>query len=206
MVWLFFDMENCHAESIVLLFESRKDYVRWQDHFFEHKKIHTKWHIRYFFRGVLHTPTQDVPKGTYDQKSRYMWGVFNTPLLWRQKGSISKIDFVVMRNSKTSFLIWKMVMQNRLYLYWNRERVMWNGTTIFLIWEMVTRNGRKGFWENVLERYFWGTYFREYFFLSQNESTPDFWRKSGVQNGKSLFEEVYSSSQSRMDALSENKQ
>ena len=151
-------------------------------------------------------PLRMSPKETYDQKSRYMWGVFNTPLLWRQKGSISKIDFVVMRNSKTSFLIWKMVMQNRLYLYWNRERVMWNGTTIFLIWEMVTQNGRKGFWENVLERCFWGTYFRGYFSFSQNESTPDLWWKSGVQNGESLFEKVYSSSPSRMDVLSENKQ
>ena len=151
-------------------------------------------------------PLNASSKGTYDQKSRYMWGVFNTPLPWRQKRTISKINFGVMQNGMIFFLIWKMVMQNWLSFYMNRKRVMRDGTTLFLIWKMIMRNGRKGFWENVLERCFWGTYFRGYFSLSQNESTPDFRQKSGVQNGKSLFEEVYSSSPSRMDALSENKQ
>ena len=37
-------------------------------------------------------PLSMSPKGTCDQKSRYMWGVFNTPLPWRTKRSISKIN------------------------------------------------------------------------------------------------------------------
>ena len=88
-------------------------------------------------------------KETYDQKSMYMWGVFNTPLPWRTKRSIPKINFGVMQNGMTFFLIWKMFMQNRLYLYLNRKRSM--------------RNGRKRFREHVLERCFWGTYFEGVF-------------------------------------------
>lgn len=80
------------------------------------------------------------PKGTYDQKSMYMWGVCNIPLPWRTKRSIPKINFGVMRNSITFFLIWKMFMQNWLYLYWNRENVMWNCMTLFLIWKMFMQN------------------------------------------------------------------
>ena len=137
-------------------------------------------------------PLNASSKETYDQKSRYMWGVCNTPLLWRTKGSIPKINFEVMQNGTIFFL--------------NRKRVMRDGTTLFLIWKIVMQNGRIGFLEHILERCFWGTYFRGYFSLLRNESTPDLWWKSGVQNGKSLFEEVYSSSLSRMDALSENKQ
>ena|GEM_PF-1133669 len=41
----------------------------------------------------------------------------------------------------TLFLIWKMFMQNRLYLYWNRERVMRNVLTFYLNRERVVRNG-----------------------------------------------------------------
>ena len=110
-------------------------------------------------------PIKTSPKETYDQKYRYMWGVCNTPLPWRTKRSIPKINFLVMRNSttlfliwkrimqkgKTIFLIWKMVMQNRLYLYLNRKRSM--------------RNGRKRFLEHVFEGCFWGTYFQEVFFF-----------------------------------------
>ena len=86
-------------------------------------------------------PIKTAQKETYDQKLRYMWGVFNTPLPWRTKRSISKIDFLVMRNSMTLFLIRKMFMQNRLYLYWNRERVMRSDMTIFLIIKRIMQNG-----------------------------------------------------------------
>ena len=151
-------------------------------------------------------PIKKAPKETYDQKYRYMWGVCNTPLPWRTKRSIPKINFGIMRNGITFFLIRKIVMQNRLYLYLNRKRGMRNSTTLFLIWKMVMRNGRKGFWENVLEKYFWGTYFEGVFFFVKKRKHSEFVVKSEVQNGKSLFEDVYSSSQSRMDALSENKQ
>ena len=64
----------------------------------------------------------------------------------------------------------------------------------------------KDFWNMFLRDVFEALILREYFSLSQNESTPDFRQKYGVQNGKSLFEEVYSSSSSCIDALSENKQ
>jgi len=50
-------------------------------------------------------PLRMSPKGTYDQKSMYMWGVFNTPLPLRTRRSISKINFWVMRNGMTLFLI-----------------------------------------------------------------------------------------------------
>ena len=80
------------------------------------------------------------PKGTYDQKSRYIWGIFNTPIPWRMKRSITKINFEVMQNGMILFLIRKMFMQNRLYLYWNRKRGMRNGTTFFLIWKMFMQN------------------------------------------------------------------
>ena len=42
-------------------------------------------------------PLKTSSRETYDQKSMYMWGVCNTPLLWRQKGSIPKINFLTMR-------------------------------------------------------------------------------------------------------------
>ena len=86
-------------------------------------------------------PLRMSPKGTYDQKSRYMWGVCNTPPPWRTKRSIPKINFGVMQNGMILFLIWKMFMQNRLYLYWNRERVMRNVLTFYLNRERVVRNG-----------------------------------------------------------------
>ena len=63
----------------------------------------------------------------------------------------------------------------------------------------------KDFWNMFLRDVFEALILREYFSLSQNESTPNL-VKSGVQNGESLFEKVYSSSSSCMDALSENKQ
>ena len=149
-----------------------------------------------------------------------MWGVCNTPLPWRTKRSISKINFGVMQNGMILFLIWKMFMQNWLSLYLNRGRVMRKGKTIFLIWKMVIqnrlylylnrkrsmRNGRKRFLEHVFERCFWGTYFEGVFFFVTKRKHSGFVVKSGVQNGESLFEKVYSSSSSCMDALSENKQ
>ena len=60
----------------------------------------------------------------------------------------------IMRKGKTIFLIWKMVMQNRLYLYLNRKNVMRNVLTFYLNRKMVMRNGRKGFLEHVFERCF----------------------------------------------------
>ena len=86
-------------------------------------------------------PLKMSPKETYDQKSMYMCGVCNTPLLWRTKRSIPKINFGVMQNGITFFLILKMFMQNRLYLYWNRERVMRNVSTFYLNRGRVVRNG-----------------------------------------------------------------
>ena len=37
-------------------------------------------------------PLRMSPKGIYDQKCRYIWGVFNTPLPWRKKRAIPKIN------------------------------------------------------------------------------------------------------------------
>ena len=113
-------------------------------------------------------PLNASSKETYDQKSMYMWGVCNTPLPWRTKRTIPKINFGVMRNCMILFLIWKMFMQNRLYLYLDRKRIRRKGKTIFLIWKMVMqnrlylylnrkrsmRNGRKGFREHVFKRCF----------------------------------------------------
>ena len=48
--------------------------------------------------------------------------------------------------------------------------------------------------------------FQGIFFFVTKRKHSGFVVKSGVQNGKSLFEKVYSSSSSCMDALSENKQ
>ena len=165
-------------------------------------------------------PYRMSPKETYDQKSRYMWGLCNTPLPWRQKGSISKINFLIMRNGMTFFLIWKMVIQYWLSLYLDRKRIMRKGKTIFLIWKMVMqnrlylylkrkrgmRNGRKRFRERILEECFWDTYFEGVFFFVTKRKHSGFVVKSGVRNRKNLFEDVYSSSPLRMDALSENKQ
>ena len=110
-------------------------------------------------------PLRMSPKGTYDQKYRYMWGVCNTPLPWRTKRSIPKINFGVMQNGMILFLIWKRVMRNGIGIFLNWEIVMQNSTTLFLIWKMVMRNGRKRFLEHVFERCFWGTYFEEVFFF-----------------------------------------
>ena len=151
-------------------------------------------------------PLRMSPKETYDQKYRYMWGVCNTPLPWRTKRSIPKINFGVMQNGMILFLIWKRVMRNGIGIFLNWEIVMQNVLTFYLNRKRVMQNGRKGFWENVLESYFEVLILREYFPLSQNGSTPNLWWKSRVQNRKNLFEDVYSSSPLRMDALSENKQ
>ena len=124
-------------------------------------------------------PLNASSKETYDQKSRYIWGVCNTPLPLRTERFISKINFLVIRNGMTLFLIWKMFMQNRLYFYWNRKIVMRNGITFFLIRKIVMknrlylylnrkrsmRNGRKRFLEHVFERCFWDTYFEGVFFF-----------------------------------------
>ena len=114
-----------------LFFDLKNDYGKCIDHLFESKKDHAKRHIGYFCRGVLHTPPQDTLKSGVWSESRYMWGVFNTHLPLRTERSISKINFLVMRNGMTSFLIRKMVMQNRLYLYWDRESGMRSDMTIF---------------------------------------------------------------------------
>ena len=50
-------------------------------------------------------PLKMPPKGTYDQKSRYMWGVCNTPLPLRMERSIPKINFLIMRIVMGVFLI-----------------------------------------------------------------------------------------------------
>ena len=89
-------------------------------------------------------PIKTAQKETYDQKYRYMWGVCNTTLLWQYKKTIPKINFGVIRNGITFFLIWKMFMQNRLYIYWNRERVMQNVLTFYLNRKRVMRNGILG--------------------------------------------------------------
>ena len=127
------------------------------------KNGYAKWQERISVGAYCIRPIKASPKGIYDQKCRYIWGVFNTPLPWRTKRSIPKINFGIMRNSITFFLIWKMFMQNRLYLYWNRERVMRNVLTFYSNRKRVMQNSRKGFWENVLERCFWGTYFEGVF-------------------------------------------
>ena len=67
------------------------------------------------------------PKETYDQKCRYMWGVFNTPPPLRTERSISKIDFLVMRNGMTFILIRQIPMQNVLTYYLNRKMIMLSG-------------------------------------------------------------------------------
>ena len=77
-------------------------------------------------------PIKTAQKETYDQKYRYMWGIFNTPLPWRTKRSIPRINFWVMRNGMTLFLIRKMIMRNVLTIYLNREMIMWNGMIFFL--------------------------------------------------------------------------
>ena len=57
------------------------------------------------------------------------------------------------------------------------------------------------FWEMFLRYLFQGVFF----FVTKRKHSG-FVVKSGVRNGESLFEKVYSSSSSCMDALSENKQ
>ena len=67
----FFNPKNGYAESIIYLFESKKEYAKRHDllfdiknghakcinHLFESKNDHAKWHIGAFCRGVLHTPS-----------------------------------------------------------------------------------------------------------------------------------------------------
>ena len=151
-------------------------------------------------------PINASSKETYDQKSRYMWGICNTPLPWRTKRSIPKINFGVMQNGMILFLIWKRITRNGIGIFLNWEIVMQNVLTFYLNRKRSMRNGRKGFREHVFERCFWGTYFEGVFFFVIKRKHSGFVVKSGVQNGKSLFEKVYSSSSSCMDALSENKQ
>ena len=55
-------MKNAHAESIILLFESRNGYAKQHNLLFDLKNDHVKRHIGYFCRGVLHTPHKDALK------------------------------------------------------------------------------------------------------------------------------------------------
>ena len=71
-----FDRIETYTKCIDLLFELRKGYAKWYDtffdlknvhaesivHLFELKKDHAKRYIGHFCRGVLHTPSQDIPK------------------------------------------------------------------------------------------------------------------------------------------------
>ena len=82
-----------------------------------------------------------APKETYDQKYRYMWGVCNTPLPWRTKRSIPKINFGVMQNGMILFLIWKRVMRNGVGIFLNWEIVMQNVLTFYLNRKRVMKNG-----------------------------------------------------------------
>ena len=86
-------------------------------------------------------PLNASSKETYDQKFRYMWGVFNTPLPWRTKRSIPKINFLVIRNGMTLFLIRKIVMRNGIGIFLNWEIVMQNVLTFYLNRGRVVRNG-----------------------------------------------------------------
>ena len=91
-------------------------------------------------------PIKASSRETYDQKSRYMWGVCNTPLPLRTERFISKINFLVMRNYMILFLIWEMVIQNRLSIYLDRKRIMRKGKTISLIWKMFMQNRLYLYW------------------------------------------------------------
>ena len=70
-----------------------------------------------------------------------MWGVFNTPLPWRTKRSIPKINFGVMWNGMILFLIWKRVMRNGIGIFLNWEIIMQNVLTFYLNRGRVVRNG-----------------------------------------------------------------
>ena len=153
------------------------------------------------------------PDGRKELYLRSIWGyekLYDPFLIWkmvmRNWLSLYLDRKRIMRKGKTIFLICKMFMQNRLYLYWNRERVMQNVLTFYLNRKRVMQNGRKGFREHVFERCFWGTYFEGAFSFVTKRKHSGFVVKSGVRNRKGLFEEVYSSSPSRMAALNENKQ
>ena len=133
----FFNPKNGYEESIVHLFESKNCHVKRYDLILIIKRIIRNGIFGISVGAYCIRPLKIYPKGTYDQKFRYMWSVFNTPLPWRTKRSISKINFGVIRNGMTLFLIWKMFMQNRLSIYLNQKMVMRNGTIIFLIRKIV---------------------------------------------------------------------
>ena len=63
---------------------------------------------------------------------------------------------------------------------------MQNVFTFYLNRKMVMRNGRKGFRENVLERCFWGTYFRRYFFCHKTKALRIF-----AKNPECKTEKIY---------------
>ena len=86
-------------------------------------------------------PLMMSPKGTYDQKSRYMWGVFNTPLPWRTKRSIPRINFWVMRNVSTFYLNRGRVMRNGMTFFLNLKMFMQNWLSLYLDRKMVMQNG-----------------------------------------------------------------
>ena len=105
MVWPFFWYGKCSCRTDCFSILINKRLCEMVQPFFDHKKDHAKRYIRYFCRGVLHTPLQDVPKRNVWSESRYIWGVCNTPLPWRTKRPIPKINFLVMQNGMTLFLI-----------------------------------------------------------------------------------------------------
>ena len=137
-------------------------------------------------------PLNASSKETYDQKSRYIWGVFNTPLPWRTKRSIPRINFWVMQNGMILFLIWKRVMRNGIGIFLNLEIFMRNVLTFYLNRKMVMWNGRKGFLEHVFERCFWGTYFEGVFFFVTKRKHSGFVVKiRSAKREKSIWEGLF---------------
>ena len=62
------------------LLESRKSYAKWNDLFLIRKMVMKNDILDISVGAYCIRLLNASSKETYDQKSRYMWGVFNTPL------------------------------------------------------------------------------------------------------------------------------
>ena len=89
----------------VLTFYLNRERIMWNSRltFLDRKMVMRNGILGISVGAYCICPYRMSPKETYDQKSRYMWGVCNTPLPWRTRRSISKINFKVMQNEITLF-------------------------------------------------------------------------------------------------------
>ena len=150
-------------------------------------------------------PIKTAQKETYDQKSRYMWGVCNTPLPWRTKRSIPRINFWVIRNGMTLFWSKKWSCKIDYPSIWiekgSCEKVrpfFWSGKwlcridyTSIWIEKGVCETAGKDFWNMFLRGVFEALILREYFSFHKTKALRICGKIRSAKREKSIWEGLF---------------